>query len=133
MKLSWKKWGFAVLRTAAVPAVVNVTIDVLTTTAPFTSLKGLTLLAKALGVADVSKHVDRVLASHRASGVIPLVVFVPMALIGLPHEDDAVGGGLGAEMQGPPEGFASQPRQMLFIPDVVAGGGWLVTQERWSG
>jgi len=70
---------------------------------------------------------------HRASGaVIPLVVFVPMApiRIGL-NEDDAVGGGLGAEMQGPPEGVrvASSPADALHTG---CGCGWWVAPRRKS-
>ena len=72
--------------------------------------QGLHELTPILGVSNVQNHVNRAMATIRASEQQPLPVLAPVSF--------EVGDG-------------SPLRPMFFVPD-LGGGGWLITEERWE-
>lgn len=131
--LRWARWGFAVLRMTNVPAAPGVAIDPRTATVPFPSLKSLAQpVIAALGVADVHRHIGRAIASLRAARASPTPVLVPIALLGLPEDDREADATLAAAAAAVAVAAETSLRPMLFLPE-PAGGGWLVTEERWEG
>ena len=131
--LRWARWGFAVLRMTSVPAAPGIAIDPSTATAPFTSLKSLAQsVITALGIGDVHRHIGRAIASLRSARASPMPVLVPVALLGLPEDDRDADATLTAAAAAVAVAAETSLRPMLFLPE-PAGGGWLVTEERWEG
>lgn len=142
--LTYSKLPHALLRTGVsppepTPGTAAHVVDGAVTSAPFTSLARLSTMAPVLGLASVRHHVLRAVAALKASGVAPVPVSVPLALV----TDDA--------------DTEPELRPMLFIPDLVleapaetaeggadaaaagaevpapGGGGWIMSEDRYEG